>query len=75
MAQSHSGPAPAQPDSMDVMERRRGWQGFLKLAKWSALGVFGATFFLILVLIGHMPWLPTLIVMALLVFAAGSLFH
>jgi hypothetical protein len=60
---------------MDPAPNRRDWQTFLKLAKWSALGVMAVTFALIFVLIGHTPWLPTLILIALATYAIGALFH
>ncbi|MFO1187255.1 MAG: hypothetical protein U1E87_07265 [Alphaproteobacteria bacterium] len=60
---------------MDPAPNRRDWQTFLKIAKWSSLGVLAGTFFLIFVLIGHAPWLPTLLILALALFGLGALFH
>lgn len=60
---------------MDSAPNRRDWQTFLKLAKWSGLGVMAVTFALIFVLIGHTPWFATLILIALATYAIGALFR
>lgn len=60
---------------MDPAPNRRDWQTFLKVAKWSSLGVLALTFFLIFVFVGHAPWFPTLVILALVAFGLGALFH
>jgi hypothetical protein len=67
--------APQTADTPEVAAHRRGWQTFLKASKWFALSVLAGVFFLIFVLVGHAPWLPTLVILALAVFLLGSIFH
>jgi hypothetical protein len=62
-------------DPPDLAEHERGWHVFLKSAKWFALHVLGLVFFLIFVLVGHAPFIPTLVIMVLAVYFLGSLFH
>ena len=66
---------PQSSDSAELASHRKGWEFFLKFSKWFALGVLGFIFFLIFTLIGHAPFVPTLVLMAVAVFILGSLFH
>jgi hypothetical protein len=75
MATSHSSAMPAGQGQMDSAEKRLGWQTFLKIAKWSSLVILGITFFLIIWLIGHAPLVPTVLIIALVVYGLGALFH
>jgi len=69
--------APAQDtqESPEVAAHRRGWQFFLKAAKWFALLVLGLVFFLIFSLVGHAPFIPTFVLIAAAIFILGSIFH
>lgn len=66
---------PAEPAHMDPSVNRRNWRTFLKASKWFALHVLAITFWLIFVFIGHMPWFWTGVVVILVTFAIGALFH
>jgi hypothetical protein len=67
--------APQTTESGELATHRRGWETFLKIAKWSALSTLGLIFFLIFTLIGHAPFIPVLILMLVAVFILGSIFH
>lgn len=75
MAEPHSVTVAAQPGHMDPAVNQRNWQAFLRLAKWFSLGILGLTFFLIIWLIGHAPLVPTFLIVALVAFGIGALFH
>ena len=63
------------PGTPDLAERRRGWQTFLKSAKWFALLVLAVVFSIIFVQVGHAPLIPTVVLMAVVTYILGSLFH
>ena len=67
--------SPQINESAELASHRRFWQAFLKFSKWFALIILGIVFWLIFWLIGHLPLLPVLLVMAVAVFILGSLFH
>jgi hypothetical protein len=67
--------APQTADTPEVAEHRRSWQFFLKSAKWFSLLVLALVFFLIFTLIGHAPFIPTLILLAAAAFILGSILH
>ena len=75
MAQPHPVTVAAQPAHMDPAVNQRNWQAFLKSAKWFSLGILGIVFFLIIWLIGHAPLVPAFLIIALVAFAIGALFH
>jgi hypothetical protein len=67
--------APQSADTPDVTERRRGWHFFLMASKWFALHVLGLVFFLIFILVGHAPIIPTFVLVVLAVYIVGSVLH
>ena len=75
MAESHPLTVPGEPAHMDPSVNQRDWKFFLSRAKWFSLAILGITFWLIFVLIGHTPILPTTVILLLAAFVIGKLFH
>ncbi len=68
--------APQANEATELAGRgRKGWQFFLKFAKWFSLSVLGGIFFLIFTLVGHAPFIPVLVIMSIAVFVLGSIVH
>jgi len=61
-----------QVTGSELETHRRSWDLFLKSAKWFALHVLAVVFFLILYLVAHWPFVPTLILVTVLAFIIGS---
>ena len=67
--------APQTQESAELASHRRGWQFFLQFSKWFALHVLAIVFLLIFTLVGHAPFIPTLVLLLAAVLILGSIFH
>ena len=65
----------ANATERELEDHRRAWRCFVLCVKWFALHVLAIVFFLIFWLVGHAPFVPTLIVVVAAVFIVGSILH